>query len=86
MVCSFIALQILRADLLAIAGGPNSSKDGKPGTQEDRRVEHIIPREAISNGKYQFIIELSVNAMFGLGLNGFRHQRPDVCLAHDLNT
>jgi alpha-mannosidase len=62
----------------AIAGGPNSSKDGKPGTQEDRRVQHIVQRYAIKNGKYQFVMELSVNAMFGLGLNGFRHQRPDV--------
>lgn len=62
----------------AIAGGPNSTKDGKPGTQEDRRVEHIVPRAAIRNGKYNFIIELSINAMFGLGLNGFRHQRPNV--------
>ena len=41
-------------------------------------MEHIIPRDAIQNGKYRFVIELSVNAMFGLGLNGFRHQRPDV--------
>lgn len=64
----------------AITGGPNSMKDGVPGTAEDRRVEYIIPREAVTAGRYEFIIELSVNAMFGLGLNGFRHQQPDVCL------
>jgi len=71
---------------IAIAGGPNSSKDGKPGSQEDRRVEHIIPRGAITDGKYQCVIELSINAMFGLGLNGFRHQRPDVSLISETST
>ena len=63
---------------LAITGGPNSAKDGVPGTAEDRRIDHIIPREAVLKGSYQCYIEISVNALFGLGLNGFRHQQPDV--------
>lgn len=63
---------------VAITGGPNSAKDGVPGTAEDRRIDHIIPREAILAGSYQCYIEVSVNALFGLGLNGFRHQQPDV--------
>ena len=45
---------------------------------EDRRVEFVIPAEAVQHGIYQCYIEVSVNAMFGLGLNGFRHQQPDV--------
>nr|XP_019042681.1 hypothetical protein I302_08386 [Kwoniella bestiolae CBS 10118]OCF21611.1 hypothetical protein I302_08386 [Kwoniella bestiolae CBS 10118] len=45
---------------------------------KDRRIEHIIPREAVESGRYQCIIEISVNGMFGLGLNGFRHQPPDM--------
>jgi hypothetical protein len=47
------------------------------GLQEDRRIEHIIPSEAVKAGSYHCIIEISINAMFGLGLNGFRYQRPD---------
>jgi alpha-mannosidase len=69
----------LRLSLIsAITGGPNSAKDGVPGDQEDRRVEHIIPRTAVEVGTYEVVIEVSINAMFGLGLNGFRHQKPDV--------
>jgi len=63
---------------VAITGGPNSAKDGVPGTAEDRRIDHIIPRKAVLAGAYQCYIEVSVNALFGLGLNGFRHQQPDV--------
>ncbi|WOO86295.1 Alpha-mannosidase [Vanrija pseudolonga] len=64
--------------LHGISGGPNSMKDGQPGTAEDRRVDHIVPREAVAAGHYSFYVELSINAMFGLGLNGFRHQQPDM--------
>nr|XP_019002605.1 uncharacterized protein I203_05090 [Kwoniella mangroviensis CBS 8507]OCF66066.1 hypothetical protein I203_05090 [Kwoniella mangroviensis CBS 8507] len=63
--------------LHAITGGPNSVKNGM-SDREDRRIEHIIPREAVENGHYQCIIEISINGMFGLGLNGFRHQQPDM--------
>lgn len=62
----------------AITGGPNSSKDGKPGTQEDRRVEHVIPRDAVLRGTYECYVEISVNSVFGLGRGGFRHQPPAV--------
>lgn len=62
----------------AITGGPNSSKDGKPGNQEDRRVEHVIPRDAVARGTYECYVEVSVNSIFGLGRGGFRHQAPAV--------
>ncbi|KAJ9125450.1 hypothetical protein QFC22_000411 [Naganishia vaughanmartiniae] len=63
--------------LHAITGGPNSDKDGVPGNQEDRRVQHVIPQAAVDAGIYEVIIEVSCNGMFGLGMNGYRHQRPD---------
>ncbi|OCF39360.1 hypothetical protein I317_06845 [Kwoniella heveanensis CBS 569] len=56
------------------------------GDQEDRRVEHIIPRDAVKAGRYDCYIEISVNGMFGLGLNGFRHQRPDMNVSFQLIT
>jgi hypothetical protein len=65
----------------AITGGPNSDKDGVPGNQEDRRVQHVIPQAAVDAGRYEVIIEVSCNGMFGLGMNGYRHQRPDVSIA-----
>lgn len=73
---------LLRADAPAITGGPNTTKDGVPGTQEDRRIDHIIPKEAVQRGRYECIIEVSVNALFGLGLDGYRHQQPDVGPRH----
>ncbi len=63
---------------LGITGGPNTMKDGKPGEQEDRRVEHIIPQENVRQGRYEVIIEVTCNSMFGLG--PYRYQTPDVCL------
>jgi hypothetical protein len=51
-------------------------KDGKPGEQKDRRVEHIIPAAAVREGRYEIIIEVSCNSMFGLG--AYRYQTPDV--------
>jgi putative alpha-1,2-mannosidase len=59
-----------------ITGGPNTLKDGKPGEQEDRRVEHIIPVDKVREGKYEVIIEVTCNSMFGLG--PYRYQTPDV--------
>jgi hypothetical protein len=51
-------------------------KDGHPGEQEDRRVEHIIPAEAVNQGIYEVVIEVTANGMFGLG--PYRYQTPDV--------
>ena len=51
-------------------------KDGKPGEQEDRRVEHIIPADAVKKGSYTVYIEVTANGMFGLG--PYRYQTPDV--------
>lgn len=62
-----------------ITGGPNTLKDGKPGEQEDRRVEHIIPPEKVQAGSYEVIIEVSCNSMFGLG--PYRYQTPDVSVS-----
>lgn len=59
-----------------ITGGPNTMKDGVPGEQEDRRIEHIIPAEAVKAGRYIIIIETTCNSMFGLG--PYRYQTPDV--------
>lgn len=76
--------QELRA---GITGGTNTMKDGKPGEQEDRRVEHIIPAEAVKRGSYTIYIEVTANGMFGLG--PYRYQTPDVGPPHpspDLST
>jgi len=62
----------------AITGGPDSDKDGKPGVQEDRRVEHIVPPDAVRSGSYNIYVEVSCNGMFGLGTGGYRYQVPDV--------
>ena len=51
-------------------------KDGHPGEQEDRRVEHIIPSNAVKKGIYEVVIEVTANGMFGLG--PYRYQTPDV--------
>jgi hypothetical protein len=51
-------------------------KDGHPGEQEDRRVEHIIPADAVKKGSYTVYIEVTANGMFGLG--PYRYQTPDV--------
>jgi len=53
-------------------------KDGHPGEQEDRRVEHIIPAQAVKRGIYEVVIEVTANGMFGLG--PYRYQTPDVRL------
>lgn len=60
----------------AITGGPNTMKDGSPGEQEDRRVEHIIPADAVRSGSYTCFIEVTCNGMFGLG--PYRYLHPDV--------
>lgn len=53
-------------------------RDGRPGAQEDRRIEHVIPTEAVQRGTYTIIIEVSANAMFGVGMHNLRYQVPDV--------
>jgi alpha-mannosidase len=52
-------------------------KDGMPGEQEDRRIEHIIPAEAVKQGKYTCFIEVSCNLMFGLGASRYLHPQTD---------
>ncbi|OSX57004.1 glycoside hydrolase family 38 protein [Postia placenta MAD-698-R-SB12] len=44
----------------------------------DRRVEHIIPREAVKAGKYEVVIESSCNGMFGVPWNGDTIEPPDM--------
>ena len=44
----------------------------------DRRVEHIIPREAVEGGAYEVVIESSCNGMFGVPWNGDTIAPPDV--------
>ncbi|KAH0833839.1 glycoside hydrolase family 38 protein [Lanmaoa asiatica] len=43
----------------------------------DRRVEHIIPREAVEQGTYEVIIESSCNGMFGVPWSGDMIAPPD---------
>ena len=58
--------------------------DGTPlqgitgGWGGDRRVEYIIPREAIKAGKHEFVIESSCNGMFGVPWNGDTIAPPDM--------
>ncbi|KAI8992732.1 glycosyl hydrolases family 38 N-terminal domain-containing protein [Trametes punicea] len=60
------------------------TKDGTPlqgitgGWGGDRRVEHIIPRNAIKGGKYEIVIESSCNGMFGVPWNGDTIAPPDM--------
>ncbi|KAF9228240.1 glycoside hydrolase family 38 protein [Gyrodon lividus] len=60
------------------------STDGVPlqgitgGYGGDRRVEHIIPRQAIQRGTYEVVIESSCNGMFGVPWNGDTIAPPDM--------
>ncbi|KAF8549819.1 glycoside hydrolase family 38 protein [Imleria badia] len=40
------------------------------GDAGERRVEHIIPREAVERGTYEVVIESSCNGMFGVPWSG----------------
>ncbi|KAI6046633.1 glycoside hydrolase family 38 protein [Pisolithus marmoratus] len=44
----------------------------------ERRVEHIIPREAVLRGTYEVVIESSCNGMFGVPWNGDAIAPPDM--------
>ncbi|KAJ3503870.1 hypothetical protein NLJ89_g8237 [Agrocybe chaxingu] len=44
----------------------------------DRRVEYIIPKEAVESGSHEFVIESSCNGMFGVPWNGDTIQPPDM--------
>ncbi|KDQ27960.1 glycoside hydrolase family 38 protein [Pleurotus ostreatus PC15] len=44
----------------------------------DRRVEYIIPPEAVQKGFHEFVIESSCNGMFGVPWNGDTIQPPDM--------
>lgn len=48
------------------------------GDGGDRRVEHIIPREAVERGTYEVVIESSSNGMFGVPWGGDIVAPPDV--------
>ena len=60
------------------------SLDGTPlqgitgGYGGDRRVEYIIPRDAVVAGHHEFVIESSCNGMFGVPWNGDTIQPPDM--------
>lgn len=60
------------------------STDGVPlqgitgGYGGDRRVEHIIPPQAVRAGKYAVVIESSCNGMFGVPWNGDTIAPPDM--------
>ncbi|KIJ12332.1 glycoside hydrolase family 38 protein [Paxillus involutus ATCC 200175] len=60
------------------------STDGVPlqgitgGHGGDRRVEHIIPREAVHRGTYELVIESSCNGMFGVPWSGDMIAPPDM--------
>ncbi|WWC71170.1 uncharacterized protein I206_105123 [Kwoniella pini CBS 10737] len=70
--------------LHGITGGPNSTITAYPGYVEDRRIEHIIPREAVQAGKYECYIEVACNGIFGIGINGYRHHEPDMNMKYHL--
>ncbi|KAG2052533.1 glycoside hydrolase family 38 protein [Suillus hirtellus] len=63
------------------------STDGVPlqgitgGYGGDRRVEHIIPPQAVRDGHYAVVIESSCNGMFGVPWNGDTIAPPDLKLA-----
>ena len=50
------------------------------GFDGNRRVEHIVPREAVLRGTYEVVIESSCNGMFGVPMNGNLIEPPDVSL------
>ncbi|KAI0085525.1 glycoside hydrolase family 38 protein [Irpex rosettiformis] len=58
--------------------------DGTPlqgitgGHGGDRRVDHIIPHEAVKKGYYEIVIESSCNGMFGVPWNGDTIAPPDM--------
>ena len=51
----------------------------------DRRVEHIIPPQAVRDGHYSVVIESSCNGMFGVPWNGDTIAPPDVNLLYPRN-
>ncbi|KIY67661.1 glycoside hydrolase family 38 protein [Cylindrobasidium torrendii FP15055 ss-10] len=48
------------------------------GSGGDRRVEHIIPIEARRAGKYEVVVEMSCNGMFGVPWSGDTIDPPDM--------
>ena len=60
------------------------STDGTPlqgitgGYGGDRRVDYIIPRDAVKKGVHELVIESSCNGMFGVPWNGDTIAPPDV--------
>ena len=48
------------------------------GFSYDRRVEYIIPREAVEQGIYELVIESSCNGMFGVSVSDDIFDAPDM--------
>ena len=48
------------------------------GTSYDRRVEYIIPREALKQDVYELVIESSCNGMFGVSVSDDIFDAPDM--------
>ncbi|WWC96371.1 hypothetical protein V866_003239 [Kwoniella sp. B9012] len=82
--CEALICNIRGHPLHGITGGPNSTINAYPGYVEDRRIEHIIPREAVNAGRYECYIEVACNGIFGIGINGYRHHEPDMNMKYHL--
>ncbi|RSH89663.1 Glycoside hydrolase, 38 vacuolar alpha mannosidase [Saitozyma podzolica] len=67
-----------------LTGGENSKISAYPGYYEDRRVEHVVPREAVKAGHYECWMEVSCNGLYGIGINGQRHHEPDMNMLYHL--
>lgn len=64
------------AMILALDGTPLQGITG--GFGGDRRVDYIIPHEAVVAGFHEFIVESSCNGMFGVPWNGDTIAPPDM--------
>ena len=69
--------------LHAFTGGTTQGTMGSGNEQETRRVEHVIPKEAVKSGRYECFIEVSCNGMFGTANMQYKYQPPAVSLDSD---
>ncbi|WRT66773.1 uncharacterized protein IL334_003736 [Kwoniella shivajii] len=82
--CEALICDVNGDPIHGITGGPNSTITAYPGYVEDRRIEQIIPREAVQAGTYECYIEIACNGIFGIGINGYRHHEPDMNMKYHL--
>ncbi|WWC88253.1 uncharacterized protein L201_003160 [Kwoniella dendrophila CBS 6074] len=82
--CEALICDLNGNPLHGLTGGPNSTITAYPGYVEDRRIEHIIPRQYVKAGKYECYIEIACNGIFGIGINGYRHHEPDMNMKYHL--